>query len=499
MSGQRNPATPFLHSAVAASNRSNWRYLTLIGMIWSLPIVLTLLSRSEKEIMFSTLLAGIFCIGLALVRPAAVLLMIPFFALLAPVGGFYSIAGVRLILTDWLFLVLVPQILILLYMKKKLQIFGKLRKHHASMQLFPMLLLFIISSTTGLLFSMLDSGKPFIYVIQLFIIYLYFMIYVDSEKYISLIINSWIMAIFLGALVLIMSFLTGKILLNFAVEDSKQFIEKGTIGFFQASYYYAGFHFVVGIAFVIIFFRIMLSKNNRFELLINTMIIAVLGIALVLMFNKSAILAMIITVLMIYFYLFSRFKNELARQSLYIIIIIMVVVVALINYVGSYLFVNVDLMMGGFTSGGSILTRFEVVQSALAAFVSYPIQIIIGMGPTFIESGNQLIASRFKVSSVTGGIEGTVDSGWVFYLIELGSVSVFLFLTLIVKSLKIIGGHIKSAGYLNICNSPPLWIFGGIMFTVIELFTQTLGYSKITWMPFQFMLMAFFYHRKFKA
>jgi len=499
MPGAENSATTHLHPRGVMSNRGNVRYLTFIGVLWSLPVILTLLSRSENEIIFSTLLAGVFSVGVAIIRPASVLLAIPFFSLLAPVGGFYTFAGVQNVLSDWFFLILIPQILILLYVKKRAQMFRKSGRNSTAMQLFPMLMLFIISCITGLIFSTLVSGKPFIYVIQLVIIYLYFKLYADSERLHSLIINSWVVATFLGTLVLIQSVLTGKLLLNFAMKDSEQFIEVDAIEFFRASYYYAGFHFAVGISFVIMFFRIMLSKQNIFKFISNIIVITFLGLALVLMFNKSAILAMLITIIMIYFYLLSRFKKELFRQSLFILVIIVFFVAALVNYVGRYLFVSAELMMGGITSGGSLITRFQVVQSALLAYTSYPIQIIIGMGPTFIESGNQLISSQFKVSSVTGGLEGTVDSGWVFYFIELGAISLILFIILIVKSLKIMFGYIKGAGYITICNSPPLWIFGGIMFTVIELFTQTLGYSKIFWFPFQLILMAFFYHSYFKS
>ena len=93
-----------------------------------------------------------------------------------------------------------------------------------------------------------------------------------------------------------------------------------------------------------------------------------------------------------------------------------------------------------------------------------------------------------------GYYEGTVDSGYISYLIELGLINFILLLYLLFKSLKM-SYKASIEGLINYDskNNISLYMYISMIFLCIALFTQMLGYTKTAWFPFQIILIGYFY------
>ena len=138
----------------------------------------------------------------------------------------------------------------------------------------------------------------------------------------------------------------------------------------------------------------------------------------------------------------------------------------------------------------SLSVRFIVYKVALLEFISNPIGLIFGMGPDFLESANSI---SFKALD-NGYSEGTVDSGLISYLIELGLINFCLLIYFIFKSIKkSYKDSIKNLINNNSKSNIPLYIYISIIFLLIALSTQMLGYTKTSWFPFQLILIGTLY------
>jgi hypothetical protein len=461
---------------------TDFQYYVLVVVAWSIPVALTLLSVTQQAVFASTILAAVISGGILLFKPGSALVALPFFALLSPVAGFLEVLDAHFLLSDILFILLAIQFVILFFQKQI-----TFSSRYSSL-IIGVTILFLMSCLVGFATGTLVSVKPVIYLLQLAIVYFYTTTFATDEKGWSLVINAWLIAAFLGSLLLIQAFMTGQPLANFKYGFDSQLMARESLKYlFQATYYYAGFHYILGIAIVILFLRVLVCTSNLTRLII-LMVLAVFVTALVIMANRTAMFSAAIAIAGVLFLSFYLQKRKKFKVLLLLIALLLIASFflfgGLLQYLGDK---QADLWVARLSGGSE--ARWEVYVQALTNWFSYPLQLLAGMGPDFLDgSGDTSMSAAFKFSSVTGVTQGTVDSGWVSYLIELGVVAFAILVSLFIKSISSVLKYLKQIDDDSIHNTQAVYVLGALFFIAVALSTQMLGYTKLTWLPFQLLI-----------
>ncbi len=463
----------------------------IIGLLWAIPVVMKLISIPDSIMISSSIIISLYCFINIWINPYSTLISLPFLTLLSPMVGFVDFLFGEILLSDIFFLILMFQLVVLLLRK-----IDFLTRFTFNKSLLIISFLFIISLLFGFLTGVLSGLKPFLYLIQLFIIYFYTTNYAKSEIAKQRIINSWVFACVLGALILIKAFMSGQQLNNITLDENSAVEDKSKLEhLFQASYYYTGFVYLLGISILVLFVKLFYIDSFVKKLLFYAPSILLLIIALVLTNNKTIIFSMIFSISFLIFKLVSL--HYLSKRKFLIFLIIFIILLIFFAFPLYFQFADenqYELMVVRFTSSSSFVTRTEVFISAFKQWMNYPVQILIGMGPDFLDgSGTSIYSTDFKKSLVTGFLEGTVDSGWLSYLIELGILS-FIFIVLIYRKSVIFSYRYFLKNNVRKLVSPiPLIIFVCLIFVAIALTTQMLGYTKTLWFPFQLFVFGIMY------
>jgi|LakMenEpi03Aug12_release.lakeMendotaPanAssembly.Ray.scaffolds.fasta_scaffold107803_4 hypothetical protein len=147
------------------------------------------------------------------------------------------------------------------------------------------------------------------------------------------------------------------------------------------------------------------------------------------------------------------------------------------------------LMIDRFTSSISLVARIEVYTTFFSQWLTNPVQIFIGMAPDFLDtSGVTEKAINFKKSLVTGIEEGTIDSGWISYLIELGIFSFSFLVLLFYKTTKAAYQRFKFQNKSLFINLNGIYVYACLLFIMVTLSNQMLGYTKTSRFPFRLLL-----------
>jgi hypothetical protein len=460
-----------------------------MGTAWALAVLVSLLSSNGDLIFVLTIGAAILSAACIVFKPKLTLIALPYFALLSPVAGYINFSDYRLLLSDLLFFLLGVQCAFFIFKR-----FNRSSESHV-LWLVALAVLCVASTIIGIAFGMLVSLKPILYLLQLLIVYSYTTVFAREEADRSLLINAWLTAGFLGAILLIQGFREGRILAGFKYGFEQQFLTKDDYGFdvlFRATYYYTGFHYVLGIAIVILFLRLLVCKSNLMRLT-TAGLLSVYVLALTLMMNKTAMFSVLITMSAMLFMSFYFRKKQVLKVFAVLLLGLAIFSGAIFGGALQFLGENqADLWIQRLTGGSP--ARVEVYVQAVTSWFTYPSQIVIGMGPDFLDgSGDPFIARAFKYSAYTGVTEGTVDSGWLSYLIEMGVVAFALLVGVYVKSVMSVFNYIRQVAVEKLSESQALPVLGSLIFVGLALFTQMLGYTKLTWFPFQILLLAFMY------
>lgn len=459
------------------------QYLLIVGAVWSIPVGFTLLSVTQEAVFGSAVFAAVVSGGVLLFKPKTALVALPFFALLSPVAGFLELLDTHFLLSDILFILLGIQFVLLFFQKQI-----RLRSPYSSL-LIATAGLFLLSCLMGFVTGTLVSVKPVLYLLQLAVVFFYTVTFATDEKGWSLVINAWMMAAFLGSLLLIQGFLTGQPLASFKYGFDSQSMARENLKFlFQATYYYAGFHYVLGIFIVILFLRVLFSTSNLTRLF-TLMVLAVFLIALVMMANRTAMFSAAIAIAGVL--LLSSYVQKKKVFKVFVLLALFATAAVLL-FGGLLQYIvgeNQAAIWIGRLSGGSD-ARLEVYVQALQSWFSYPLQILTGMGPDFLDgSGDPGMSVTFKFSSIA--TQGTVDSGWISYLIELGVVAFAILVSLFILSMSSVLKYLKQINQDSIHDTQAVYVLGALFFLAVALSTQMLGYTKLTWLPFQLLIIGF--------
>lgn len=470
-----------LNSAPLSSITSEFQYLIIIGALWSIPVGMSLLSITQQIVFASMIVAATISGAMILTKPKVALVALPFFTLLSPVVGFLDIFDARVLLSDLLFIFLGIQMALLIYKMRT-----RLRSSFSRLMGLAGIL-YLTSSIIGLSVGTLMSWKPIVYLLQLVVVYFYTATLATEEKDWAMVINAWLVAAFLGALLVIQAYMTGQPLVDFKSGLDPQAINFESLRYlYRASYYYTGFHYVLGVAIVTLSLKVIVCTSNFTRLLILAVLLVFLT-ALVMMATRTAIFSVAIAIGAVLFLSSYVQKKRIFRVLLMFTILAIgsfLLFGGLVQYIGEY---QADQWIVRFTGGSD--ERWAVFTQALTSWFSYPLQVLMGMGPDFLEgSGDTAMSAAFKLSTVTGTSQGTVDSGWISYLIELGIVSAAVLVALVVRSITALLKYLKQTSEANILDTQAVYVLGSLFFIVVALATQMLGYTKLTWLPFQLLI-----------
>lgn len=468
--------------------------LKYFGALWCVPVGMTLLGISDARIALVVIFISLLCFGMMVKYPSTVLIGLPFFALLAPVGGFFQLAGVKAVVTDWLMIGL--GLFIALFYRGTMvgkNVFDSSPSLRTIIQ--TLMGMYLISFILGFIMGSVISFAPLYYLYSFFVVFYFFDRYSVAHNNSQLILDAWCIAALFGSALMLKAYSEGRPLVNFASEDYDLIVDRFQLDYiFQATYYYAGFHFVVGILAAGLLVRLVFSDESltlKFgQVLVLFVFFAVLTVAI----NKTSLLAVFWSVFSVYLIVAFRL-NRLSLRAISVFVLIL-----------GYFFYSFGWQLLREVSGGtdeyfyaatnvsSLMIRFEVWQNALSELISQPWFIPFGLGPNAIEAGNQEIASEFKVSYVSRQIEGALDSTWLTYLVEFGVIGFIIILWFFYWCLVVMKNALFSLPREKVSSPTFTMALCGIIYLLVSSISQSLGYAKISWFAFTILLTACSFH-----
>jgi uncharacterized membrane protein len=281
--------------------------LPTASILWGLPVILTLVAAPDEAILVVTTLAFLVCVALQITHPASALIALPFLALLSPMTGLLDLGAVQLVYSDLFFCILAAQAL--------MASLGRRRHLHPKMSLLLSLLaiLFLLSVFVGFTGGYLVSLKPLLYLAQLVVVAYFTAAYsLLFQDWITM-IRAWITACFYGAAILLQAYSEGRNLDS--LKDMTLVSAEASVdlfSLFRATYYYSGFHYILGLCVVWICVRLFfpISRFERFTMLSALTLILP---ALVATVNKTAMASAMLAIVITYATLFVRFPRKTLR------------------------------------------------------------------------------------------------------------------------------------------------------------------------------------------
>lgn|GEM_PF-3448316 len=462
--------------------------IAVIPLLWLIPVILTITTEANGLIFITTTIAALISIAFIVIQPSNAVVTLPFFTLLSPMTGLMNIGGMKILYSDILFIILIIQVVFLISSSR--QSWGRsLNSGH-----YLLIGLYIISLVIGLITGTLVSLKPMLYLLQLMIVFFYTIKYGLSGDDWLTIMRSWLIATVFASLILLNAYSRGKSLDGLKIlEDVPLSDLTDLTKLFRATYYYTGVHYLIGLGIVWLSIRLFFPLG-RFYRVVVLFGLAVLVPALIATVNKTAMAAAIIAIFLSAALLFYKFKKEmLPRLRVLGYLGLICLGIATWQYRVLLETTQLELVLNRMSSTGSLNARFDVYEQAIDQWVASPIRTIVGYGPDFLDSsGEPTIATVFKTSKTNGYVEGTVDSGWLSYLFELGLPAFILILVFTWQGIMRVGRCILQAKFFNDDLYLRSSIFAGVIFLTIAMTTQMLGYTKISWLPLQVVTVALF-------
>ena len=461
--------------------------LFLYTCIWAIPIAFQVLGYSRETLVPIVMLCGLAGILCSIYLPESTLLSIPFLALLAPIAGDITLIGQTRIWTDYL----VP---VYFCIAVYFQIAKRKNKSAFTKREFIFLLclifLYLISFSTAHINHRLPLTEPLYYLACFLLIFWLFKTTATSLLVCKKILLAFQIAVCLGCLLVIYAYLAGQQLLlvrsdeNYASIAAEQFFRPETHR--RATYYYAGFHFVLGMLISGNLLRLQHGLDGKTTKALLWLQCGLLLTTALFLNNKTVLYAVLLSWLISLWFT----KPKLSSLVFTIVLVFFVVGIFLsfenITRTISYSILN---PLDAVTETSSLNIRTEVWQNALNTFFDSPRIWCFGYGPSVLEIGDPQISNMILVSQKSGGKENALDSTWLTWLLELGVFS-FLFLVTgliyLLKTLRKAGKTLlKTSPYSNFYYT----ICGGLLYCVFAFVIQSIGYAKISWFFILFFLM----------
>ncbi len=453
----------------------------IVALMWLIPVLLTMLKASPSAILAGTSAAFAACAWAQLSNSRSLPFILPFIALLSPITGFFDLGGASFLYSDLLFPLLAVQASVIV-VARPIQRIPKL--------LSLLGLAFVIATIFGVAIG-LAWLKPVLYLLQILLVVFFTLRAVKDYEDLAALRNAWTAAALMGSALLLHAYVEGRPLVLSQDEAAVVNASAADLGdLFRSSYYYTNFHYVLGLCAVWAGLRLFFPSTNSHRMW-TLASLSVLVLSLISSVNKTAligaILALVLTVVLLFHCYPRNMSTATARFSLPAIIVLGAVASSLIQFASN----QIDFIGARLTGVSSLLIRLEVFQQALSTWVSYPLNALLGYGPSLLDgSSNTSLSQLFKFSAVTGYAEGALDSAWLSYLVELGLLGTLLLAALFARGIVNSLRGLRNCPRFDECVFAEASMFGGLVFLVIAMFTQMIGYSKISWLPLQLLVVA---------
>lgn len=475
------------HPNVRLGGRADDAGLTLPAVIalWLIPVLLTVASASDLAILVSTSMAAVVCTISCVMRPAGSLVVLPFFALLSPMTGLLDLGGAKLVLSDIFFALLAVQAAQIALLRTAD------RRPPLPLALSALGLLFLLSVVVGSAAGYLVSYKPAAYLIQLVIICALTAAHATTAASWRAVMWAWIAASTLGALILLAAYLDGRNLDSLKDPELAVVSAEDLLSLFRATYYYSGFHYLLGLCVVFVATRLLFPATWLVRAGLS-LVLTLLSLALLAMVNKTAIASVVIAILATTVLLFVRFRAAMARSMLWLGVLVAGGLAVLSwQYYEIAESTQIDLILDRLFNLSSLLARLEVYVQAIQVWASSAVTVLIGYGPDFLDSsGDALYSTALKTAQESGYVEGTLDSAWLSYLIEFGLPGLACLAWLFILGVQRVSAGLRRCARFDDIAWTHASLFGGLVFLVLAMTTQMLGYSKTAWLPVQVLVVA---------
>lgn len=453
-----------------------------VALLWLLPVLLTLAKASASAILAATTAAFAVSVWAQLLNSRTLMITLPFIALLSPMTGFLDLGGAKILYSDLLFPLLAVQASAIA-ITRPVQRLPKLLSLLGLMS--------ILATIAGVAMAYLDWLKPILYLLQMALVAFFTCRAIKSYDDLTSLRNAWITAAVMGSVVLLQAYIEGRPLI--LIQDSVEvmvFNLADKLELFRSSYYYTNFHFVLGVCIVWTSTRLLFPsvKAQRFW---HLCALSILLLALLSSVNKTALISAGLALMMTVVALLHRFRRSTASAMAFAALPASIVLGASAWQFAPFLNHQLDLIGDRLANAGSFFIRLEVYQQALNVWFSSPLNVLLGYGPSMLEaSSNPNVSQLFKISAVTGSAEGALDSAWLSYLIELGPFAALLLAALFAKGILNALRRLRSCERFDEHAFAEASLFGALVFLVIAMSTQMIGYSKISWLPLQLLVVS---------
>jgi hypothetical protein len=462
--------------------------LLTVALLWLAPVLLVLVSAPKEAILSTTALAAVVCAAAQVMRPTSIVVTLPFFALLSPVTGLLDWVWARVLFSDLLFCLLAVQAAVSVITRPSNAL------SHMPVVFRLLAMLFMVSVVVSYAVGYLISLKPLLYLAQLSIVAYFTSNYTTHHQDWLKLQRAWFIASVYGSVIMFQAYSEVRSLDILKDADSVLVAYSDDLSqLFRATYYYSGFHYILGLCIVSACIRLFFPATRVHQLAL-LLALVVMVLALVAGVNKTAIAAIAVAIIATALALFLRFRREMTFSILCLAALGsggLAAGIVVLQYDQLDASMQINLIIERLISASSFFLRLEVFSQALTLWSESLWTMLLGFGPDFLDnSGNPAYSILLKTSPITGYTEGTLDSAWLSYLIELGLPGLLLLAALFA------GGIIKALRGLrsNPCFDERTFaeasLFGGLVFLVIAMTTQMLGYTKTSWLPLQLLVVA---------
>jgi len=387
-------------------------------------------------------------------------LALPYILILGPI-----LHKVKLISTSLDEILLVSALIVVTYELLKKVVSTRVI-HYSTATLYDLVQIFmfcIVFLSWVLSESLLQGINGMIIALFVLIVHFYIKFILFDQKVGASALRAIIGAAFLSALLIIYAYYANINLNNFLDgNDLKLHFAKG-------SYFYANIFYILGAAF----FVSISGCCSIFYRQLSWVAPLVFLWSLLVYFNKTALLSILIVFLLLLIS-DSRFKSK---------VIYFVFVVAFILFINFIANESVDL--GKIYNTASLFVRIDIFYEVIMALISDLRTYSVGYGPQFAIKG-------LKASDLSYIIEnqGTIDSGYISYLLEYG----FFYVVALCLSLFII--FFKINGYRKL-NPSFRYFNAALFFYSLVLITQVLSTGKVFFVMSMFFSLIYYFPAKY--
>ena len=332
---------------------------------------------------------------------------------------------------------------------------------------------FLLALCTIFSIDLLSSLITLITIVEMFFVFLITMksIQSTSDKY-SL-INSWIYAVSLSSILIILAYFKGiPLIITEDVGFKNQYINliQGDNFFYRASFFVAPFIFPHACVIISLFILLFFKEKYKLENVLNVLLLLINVIAMILMGNKSVMGGVVISITAFLLWAM-RFKLFFRKIVFFtgIFFIAGLILNALLTQIISA--GQLNLFYDRFGNNRSFDLRLGVWSNVVLELFNNPHMFLIGLGPdvSIRNAGTPFFQNLFRA----GGIQqGSVDSGFLFYVINYGVIITTIIILTFYKTLVTIHKRFKREPFLYAL------LFFPVLCWFVMSFTQQHGISK---------------------